>query len=74
MKECERRDDSLWPLLSAKRQLDWLTAREERTHDARSQIGQSNKRGEAASAFIMNGLEMISMPFSRKELPAAVSA
>ena len=25
------------------RQLDWLTA-----HDARSQIGQSNKRGEAA--------------------------
>ncbi len=36
------------PLEPRRRQLDWLTARGERAHDARSQIGQSNKRGEAA--------------------------
>jgi hypothetical protein len=31
-----------------RRQRDWLTAREERAHDVRSQIGQSNKGREAA--------------------------
>src|SRR3984893_13166622 len=43
----------MWQVLAQsqeprRRQLDWLTALEERAHDARSQIGQSNKRGEAA--------------------------
>ena len=34
-----------------RRQLDWLTALEERAHDVRSQMGQSNKRSEAALAY-----------------------
>ena len=29
-----------------RRQLDWLTALEERAYDVRCQIGQSNKRSE----------------------------
>jgi hypothetical protein len=34
-----------------RRQLDWLTALEERAHDVRSQMGQSNKRSEVALAY-----------------------
>jgi hypothetical protein len=33
-----------------RRQLDWLTALEERAHDVRSQKGQSNERSEVALA------------------------